>query len=566
MVLRTPAPVPPAPETGGRAAASEEAAGAVAAPHPVVGITARTVLDSLGELAGALGRHPVDLALRAGRLGLAWAGNGPAPSTVDRRFSHPAWDRLPYRLLGREYLALRELLLDSVDRSGLEGDRAERARFAAVLVAEALAPTNTLLLNPAGLERLVDTRGGSAVRGALNLLDDLRHNGAMPSVSRRSAHTVGEDLACTPGQVVQRSAVAEVLQFRPPGDDVHLVPLLMVPSPVNKYYVLDLAPGRSLVEFALAAGIQLFTVSWRNPTGEQRDWGLDTYVRAVEEALDAVAEITGSPQVNLLGVCAGGLISACAQAHGGASAEVPAATYLVSGIDNSWPSTFGALAKSRAVDRLAQRTRRRGVHSGRDIARTFAWMRPRELFWGPWVTNYVLGEDPPSTDILFWNSDLTNLPARFHAEQLAMLTDNPFARAGGTTVLGRPVDLSAVRTDAYYLGALNDHIVPWQACHRSSRLLGGTVRFVVGSGGHIQCLVSPPGVPKAKYWSGTCGGHGSSQAWMDTAQEHTGSWWEDWMIWLTERSGERRPAPRELGSLRFPPLEAAPGRYVHEPA
>lgn len=216
----------------------------------------------------------------------------------------------------------------------------------------------------------------------------------------------------------------------------------MVPSPVNKYYFLDLAPGRSLTEFGLTAGLQFFTLSWRNPTAQDRDWGLDAYARALADAAAVVAEVTGSPKVNLLGVCAGGLISAAAQASGELPVEVPAASYLVSSIDTSWPSTFGALATPRAIEHIKRQTQRRGVLRGRDISRTFAWMRPRELLWAPWVNNYVLGNDPPSSDILYWNEDLTNLPARFHAEQLSMLSDNPFATPEGASVLGRPVDLS----------------------------------------------------------------------------------------------------------------------------
>jgi polyhydroxyalkanoate synthase len=547
----------------------EAAAGAVAAPNPFVGINADAVFRSFAIWGRGLSRQPGEVAFLAAKLAVDTARlpSGPPLESDDRRFAHPLWQRvLPYRLLAREYLLIRAALYESVQRSGLVGDDAERARFAVALLAEAFAPSNNVLLNPAAAERAWHTRGRSLLSGAANLVDDLRHNGAMPAVSRRDAFAVGKNLACTPGEVVFRNDICELIQFRPQTPDVHAIPVLMVPSPVNKYYFLDLAPERSLVEYAVRGGIQFFTLSWRNPTNCQRDWGLDNYADAVTQALDAVNQITGSEATNLLGVCAGGLINAGVLAYQlvTSGAPIASATYLVSGIDTSWPTTFGALATTRAADYAVRKARRRGVLPGRDISRAFAWMRPNELLWGLWVNNYVMGKDAPSTDILFWNSDLTNLPARFHGEQVGLLQENPFAHADQASVLGTPVDLSKLEIDSYFLAAVDDHIVPWQACYRSAQLFGGTIRFVAASGGHIQCLVSPPTSTKARYLVGIDELAAEPRDWMINARAHTGTWWEDWLTWLTSRSGDLRPSPAELGSRRYPPLQAAPGRYVHQ--
>lgn len=487
--------------------AGELAAQAVAAPNPFVGVNPDAIVRAFAIWGRALARQPGEVAFQAAKLAVdsTQIFTGPATENSDRRFSHPVWHAVPYRLLAREYLLIRDALYGSVARSGLDGDDAERARFAVALLAEAFAPTNNVLLNPAAAERIWRTRGRSLLAGASNLVDDLRFNGAMPAVSRRDAFEVGRNLASTPGQVVFRSPVCEVIQYGAQTAKVRSVPVLMVPSPVNKYYFLDLAPGRSLIEFAVQSEIRFFTISWRNPTKCQSDWGLDTYAGAVADAIKVVLDISKSESVNLLGVCAGGLINAGLMAHQERESVpvVASATYLVSGIDTSWPTTFGALATTRAADYAVKRTRKRGMLPGRDISRAFAWMRPNELLWGLWVNNYVLGKDAPSTDILYWNSDLTNLPARFHGEQVQLLQQNPFAHADEATVLGSPVDLSKLETDSYFLAAIDDHIVPWQACYRSAQLFGGPVRFVAASGGHIQCLVSPPTSNKARFLVGS---------------------------------------------------------------
>jgi polyhydroxyalkanoate synthase len=558
----------PTPRIG---SVAELAAEAVAAPNPFVGVDLDTILRSFAVWGRGVAGHPVEVVKQVGKLVVdsARAMTGPPIEKTDRRFAHPAWHAsIPHRVIAREYLVLRDALYDSVERSRLEGDDAERARFAAALLVESFAPTNNPLLNPAAAERMWRTRGSSLFYGASNLVDDVRRNGGMPAVTRRDAFVVGKDLACTPGEVIYRSDICELIQFKPQTDQVHHIPVLMVPSPVNKYYFLDLAPGRSLVQYTLQAGIQFFTISWRNPTSCQSNWGLDTYAQAVKDALAVVRDVCGSEETNLLGVCAGGLINAgvLADQLNSAQATVPAATYLVSGIDSSWPTTFGALATTRAANHAVRRVRRKGMMPGRDISRAFAWMRPNELLWGLWVNNYVLGKNAPSTDILYWNSDLTNLPAKFHGEQVQLLRENPFAHPNEATVLGNPVDLTKIEVDSYFLGAVDDHIVPWQACFRSAKLFGGTARFVAASGGHIQCLISPPTSAKARFRVSEGKLPDEPEDWMAASQEHVGTWWADWRTWLVERSGELQAAPPTTGSASYPPIQPAPGRYIHQSA
>jgi polyhydroxyalkanoate synthase subunit PhaC len=342
----------------------------------------------------------------------------------------------------------------------------------------------------------------------------------------------------------------------------------LIPPQVNKFYVTDLAPGRSLVEFLVKQGFQTFVVSWRNPTPAQRDWGLDVYIQALVHALDVIAEITGSSDVNLLGACAGGLTAAVLLGHLAARGDdrVRSATFPVTVLDTSAPSMLGMLTSEQTVASAIRRSRSRGVLRGRDMARVFAWLRPNDLVWNYWVNNYLLGNPPPAFDILYWNADSTNLPATLHAEFLDLFVKNHLLGRGTLAVLGTPIDLAAVRTDVYTIGAVTDHITPWQAVYRTPRLFGGTGTFVLSSSGHIQAIVNPPGNPKAKYFVGPEKLDADPEQWRRSAEARAGSWWEHWAGWLAERSGARRPAPGYLGNAAHPEVAPAPGRYVHQRA
>ena len=489
-----------------------------------------------------------------------------APSPKDKRFADPAWSANPaYRRLGQGYLALGgslTRLVDDYEASGADWHAVEQARFGVNALISLLAPTNTLPGNPAALKQAFDTGGASVVRGLGHLLHDVRHNRGMPSQTDRSAFTVGQDLAVTPGAVVDRDEVAELLQYAPVTPTVRVRPLLIVPPPIGRYYFLDLRPGRSFVEHAVSQGFTVFMLSWRNPTRKQSHWDMDTYAQRVLDALAAVKEITGSPDVNTLGFCAGGIISATVLSHLAEQGDdsVHSAGFAVTLLDFDSRAPLGAFSSPRLLELAGRDSRRRGVITAQSLGAVFSWMRPDDLVFNYVVNQWLMGQDPPVFDILAWNADGTNLPAKLHEQFLGIFRDNTLA-TGDLTVLGHRVDLSRVEVPSFVTGALNDHLTPWDGCYRTTRLLAGPSTFVLSNAGHIASLVNPPGNPKASYH---VGGPPEPEAeqWRQGAEKRTGSWWEEWSVWLAGQSGDERPAPEQLGSAAHPPGEAAPGGYV----
>jgi polyhydroxyalkanoate synthase subunit PhaC len=490
------------------------------------------------------------------------------PSPKDKRFSDPAWSKNPvYRRVGQLYLAAggaASRLVDDLEAQQIDWHDIERARFAVNALTSALAPTNTPLGNPAALKHAFDTAGASVLRGLKNLAHDVRHNGGMPSQTDRTAFTVGQDLALTPGAVVHRTEVAELIQYAPSTPTVRRRPVLVIPPPIGRYYFLDLRPGRSFVEYAVSQGLQVFMLSWRNPQPEQADWGMGDYGRGIVAALDTVREITGSDDVNTIGFCAGGILMSTVLSHL-AQTDAPvvhSASYGVTLLDFDSEAPIGAFSAPRLLE-LAQRdSRRKGIISARSMGTVFAWMRPDDLVFNYVINQWLMGEDPPVFDILAWNADGTNLPARLHEQFLGIFRDNSLIRRGGVSVLGTPVDLSRIEVPTFVTGAVNDHLTPWKGCYRTTQLLSGPSTFVLSNAGHVASLVNPPGNPKATYWAGGRAAGTDPETWQASAEKHTGSWWEAWAEWVLERSGEERPAPADLGSDGHPPLEPAPGSYV----
>jgi len=519
-------------------------------------------------LLGALARTPgiVDRgASLAGGVAAAVLGRSTVtPHKGDRRFADPAWVSHPfYRRLGQAYLTVERAIGDAVEDADIDWSTRERARFAAGILASGLAPTNTLVGNPTALKHAFDTGGASLVRGGRNLLGDLRHT-RMPRQVDASPFTVGENVGATPGEVVWRNEVLEIIQYTPTTPTVRTVPLLVVWSVINRHYILDLGKDRSFIEYAVGQGLQVFVTSWRNPTAEQADWDLDTYAQALLDATDAIREITGSEQIGTVGLCAGGQLLAAVMAHlqGNGDDRVAHAAFGVSQIDMSVPNV-AALALHPAltgVTRVA--TEATGVVDGRAIAAVFSWLRPTELVWNQWVNNYLMGKDAPQYDILAWNNDTTRVPGALQRDLLRIAMDNLLVTPGGLSLLGTPVDLGAITADTYVVGAETDHLVPWQGAYRSTQLLGGDSTFVLSGGGHIQHLVNPPGNPKAHFRTGPVAEQ--ADAWLEGSSQQAGSWWPHWADWAVARSGGERPAPKRLGSRRNKPIEPAPGRYVME--
>ena len=558
------APEPPVPQTETEALATVEGAEPVAVPSPRG--MARAVLSTLAQ--------PRPLAREAARLGgntlrIVRGTDQIAPAPRDKRFADPTWSLHPgYRRLAQSYLALDgslKGLVDAYEAGGADWREVEQARFFFNAFLSALSPTNTLLGNPAAVKRAFETGGRSVLRGMGHMLHDLRHNGGLPSQVDRSAYAVGENLGISPGAVVHRDEVIELIEYAPTTASVRQRPLVIVPPPIGRFYFLDLQPGRSLVEYAVSRGLRVFMISWRNPTSEQADWGLDTYAGAILEAIDVAREITGCPDVTTLGLCAGGQIMTTALNHLAATGDdrVHAAGYAVTLLDFSSRAPLGAFSGPRLLELARRNSRRRGVIKAREMGSVFSWMRPDDLIFNYLVNQWLMGEDPPAFDILAWNADGTNLPARLHEQFLEIFGKNALVRAGAMRVLGTPVHLSRITVPTFVSGALTDHLTPWDGCYRTTQLLSGPSTFVLSYSGHIQSLVNPPGNPKAHYWTGAEPGS-DPYAWRASAQRHTGTWWEPWAEWMLERSGDEVPAPSAQGSAAHPPLEPAPGSYVRD--
>jgi polyhydroxyalkanoate synthase len=566
---------PARPANAATAAARELATAAadrVLGPNPFVGLRARDLAASARRIAALALRHPGLLleqyVAMASELAAAAADrNAPTPAPGDRRFTDPAWQANPaYRFALRGYLAWGRALGTFVDRSTLGEKHRERVRFVAALLTDALAPTNTLLGNPAAIRKVIDTGGASLLAGLRNMLADLIANRGMPAQVDMKAFRPGTNVAVSPGAVVFRNEVAELIQYAPTTATVHACPHLIVPPQINKFYVFDLARGKSIVEFLVGRGFQVFILSWRNPTPAQRDWDMDTYVAALLEAIEAARDISGHKDVILHGACSGAMTLSALLGHLAAKKRrlVRAATLMVGVLDSSERSQIGLFATAEAVTAAKRKSMAKGVLSGSDMARVFAWMRANDLVWNYWVNNYLLGNPPPAFDVLYWNNDTTRLPARFHGQLLDIFVKNLFRTPGALTVLGTPIDLARVDCDKFVVAGASDHITPWKGVYGTARAFGGRNEFILSSSGHIQSLINPPGNPRAKYFVNPAL-PAAADDWLGGARTMPDSWWEHWSEWLAARSGPKRPARAALGNARHRPGAPAPGTYVAEP-
>ena len=545
---------------------SPEPPWAIAArPKPHAGAD-RLGSPSQGALFHALTAESVRLA--TGLVGVALGTSDVEPAPRDRRFSDPTWSKNPlYRRWAQAYLVWAGAVERLASGPWLESDwkRALRLRAASGRLVDAAAPSNLLVGNPAALKRAFETGGTSLLRGGRNAARDLARNGGMPARVDRRPFRVGENLAATPGAVVHRDEFFELLEYRPTTERVREFPLLMIPPQVNKHYFLDLAPGRSLTEYLVAQGIHYFTLVWRNPRPEHGRWGIDDYVAAQLRAIEVMTSVSGSERYGLLGACAGGLTTGLLLGYlaaTGAADAVSSATFAISMLDSRLPNPMSALATDRMLRTVAADAKSGKVYDSEQIARTFAWMRPNDLVFNYVVSGWLLGEDPPSFDILAWNDDGANLPSRFYGEMLELYADNRAALPGAVEILGTPIDLGRFTGDSFIVAGMTDHITPWGPGYMTSELVGGTAEVVVTSTGHIQTMVNPPGKPRARYFTGPAAGP-DPEAWLAGATAHEGSWWPRYADWLIERSGPSRDAPGRLGNADHPPLDPAPGRYVH---
>ncbi|MCD9623982.1 PHA/PHB synthase family protein [Rhabdothermincola salaria] len=540
------------------------------------GLFLRAVVDSLGAalrspglVAGAVGELATGLlTATTASLGRAVGRevDGPVAPARDARFADPTWeDNAAYWWLRQVHHLNERFVGQVIDAAPIDDRTRAKARFAAGLTCDALAPTNTLAGNPAALTRAFQTGGLSLLRGARNLADDVAHNGGWPTQVDGSTLEVGRDLAGTGGQVVHRSHFIEVIQYRPRTEAVHEVPLLFCPPWINKYYILDLAPGRSLVEWALEHGHQCFVISYRNPDATLRDATFDDYLReGPRRAIEVVKEITGSDVVNTMSVCLGGTLSAMSMALDAARDDrsVNSASFINTHTDFTRAGVLGTFTDDATVRLLERHLRQVGTLDQRHIAHTFSLLRANDLVFGYVAKNWLMGDTPPAFDLLAWNADGTDMPGRLHADFLRWCyVENRLAR-GAFEVEGTRLDLGRISQPTYVVSAVDDHIVPWNSAYQTTQLFGGEdKRFVLSTSGHIAAIVNPPG-PKAKHWVNPAL-PADAEDWLADAELRTGTWWDDWAGWIGDRAGPMVEPPTHLGSDRHPPIGDAPGVYVH---
>ncbi len=492
-----------------------------------------------------------------------------APDPKDKRFMDPAWKHNPFFKAGAQYyLAAQQSVKGYIADLELDALERDRANFISQIIIDALSPTNSLIGNPTAQKRVVDSGGLSLVKGLKNAYNDIVHNDMMVSQVNKKPFKLGENVATAKGAVVYRDEIFELIQYSSSQESVYSIPQLTIPPQINKMYINDLTPEKSVIKWQTDNGIQPFVISWRNPQEEQGHWDMADYVASAIRALDVVQEITGSDKINISGACSGGqtmsvMLSKLASMG---DKRIGCITMMVCVLEPKAGDTeASSMVSDNGIALARQRSAKKGIISGSSMSRGFAWLRPNDLIWNYVINNYLLGDDPPAFDILFWNADATNLSSSLMGDFLDLFDANAYALPGTFDVAGHTLDLTKVTADMFILGGTTDHITPWKACYRSTQLFGSkNVEFILSQAGHMQAILNPPGNPKAKHWRNDKTKRPSADVdeWLKGAEEHAGSWWPYWMEWLQKRSGKMGAAPQTLGSKAHPAMEAAPGLYV----
>lgn len=539
---------------------------------PLVGLAREDMLGAVGALLRETAMRPEKTVKHMQAFGddvvkIMTGKSDLAPGAKDKRFADPAWSYNPFYRAGVQYyLAMQKNTQAWIEDLEFDEMERNRASFISGMILDALSPTNTLAGNPSAIKRAIDSGGLSLMKGLKNAYNDIVYNDGIVSQVDKRPFKLGENIAITPGSVVYRSDMMELIQYAPTTEKVHAIPQLTVPPQINKAYINDLTPTKSVVQLQLAAGIQPFLISWKNPCTNCGHWGLEDYVDEVIRAIDVVQAITGSDKINLSGACSGGITLATILSKMEAMGDkrVNAASLMVCVLQpEATDSEVGALVSRHGIELARQRSAKKGILEGSSLSRSFAWLRPNDLVWNYVINNYLHGEDPPAFDILFWNNDATNLPAKLHSDYLDFYETQPFANPGKVELAGHKVDLSKVTMDLFILAGVTDHITPWKACYRSTQLFGSkNIEFVLSQSGHIQAILNPPGNPKAKFYRSDKRPPADVEKWLESAEEVAGSWWPFWAEWLKKRAGSMKDAPKAVGNRNYPPLEPAPGSYA----
>lgn len=487
------------------------------------------------------------------------------PSKDDHRFEDPAWHENPiYRASMQTYLAWCNHLKGVIDETSLDNKSKTQAKAAIKLLTDSLSPSHPAT-NLNRVKHAVSARGASLVHGLNRMTSDILQQNDSPPAGLSGTLKMGKDIAATPGAVVDRSEQLELIQYQPTTSEVYCEPILLIPSPVNKFYISDLYRHNSLTHYLLDAGFQVFTVSWRNPSEEHRDWNLNSYIHALLETVKAVTAISESPKLNLFGHSAGGIFTAILAnilAHQGNT--VPhTASFAMTNFYTHTESQVGALLNGQMIQAAKTLLKLRGILDGKELARMFAWLRPNNLLWNAWVCNYFAGEDQPTADVRHWNSDTPRISNALFSDFLDFYADNRLLEPGRLTLGNTPIDLSQVSCDKYVIAGSSDHITPWECCYQSSLNLGKNREFVLVNRGHTRSIVCPEGSKAARFYTNSHPDE-SHDDWLSNATQHQGSWWSHWAQWLQNHAGQTRAAEPRLGNEAFPVIDKAPGSYVVE--
>ena len=491
-----------------------------------------------------------------------------APERKDRRFAAPEWRDNPiFDTIRQTYLRVSDQLLGTVDEiEGLDSASREKLRFATRSFVDAMSPSNFALTNPQVLKRTIDTRGDNLLKGLANMLKDIASG--QVTQTKPGVFEVGRNLAMTPGKVVRQTPLYQLIQYTPTTPDVLPTPVVIFPPWINRFYILDLTPEKSFVKWCVDNGISLFMVSWKSADESIADASLDDYVlRGQVDAIDAVRDLLGVESVHAIGYCVAGTTLAATLAYlqaNGQADKVKSATFFTAQVDFSEAGDLKLFTGDETMSLLDQLTKEKGYLDGRYMAATFNLLRGRDLIWNYVVNNYLLGEEPPPFDLLHWNSDTTNLPASWHRDYLETLyKGNKLAAKGGISVAGTPIDVDSVTTPTYVQAGREDHIAPPESVWKIMDHFAGPKRFVLAGSGHIAGVVNPPAAQKYQYWIGEQDAP-TLDAFIDSAEEHKGSWWPDWLNWLKRQDGTvvKADGARVPGEGKLKPIEDAPGSYV----
>ncbi|MEH6626253.1 MAG: class I poly(R)-hydroxyalkanoic acid synthase [Motiliproteus sp.] len=492
------------------------------------------------------------------------AGTNNKPAPGDRRFNSDEWSESPvFNYIKESYLIASSMMNKLASSANLDEKKQKKLEFYTQQYIDAMSPSNFAATNPEVLQQALDTKGQSLIDGLQNLMGDM--DKGRISMTDEEAFTLGENIGTSKGSVVFQNEIMQLIQYNPSTEKVAERPLLIVPPCINKFYILDLQEHNSYVKYAVDQGNTVFLISWVNATPAQSALSWDDYVESgVFKALDVAKNITGSDRVNTVAWCVGGTIVASALAVLAARKDntVSSATFLTTLLDFEEPGDLGIFIDEEQVGKLVDQVQSEGILNGKSLSTTFNMLRSNDLIWSYVVNNYLKGQAPAPFDILYWNSDPTNLPADFYCYYINnMYVENNLKVPGKLTICGESIDLTKIKTPCYFLSCIEDHIAPWESTFAATEIFSN-IEFVLGASGHIAGVINPASKNRRNFWIGGETGKGTQQ-WLDSSEKVDGSWWNHWNAWLNKRGGKQVAAP-EIGSKKFTALEAAPGSFVKE--